>query len=75
MKTGTIKWKKGKVIVGIHAAICECGSVMSSIGSAGCSHNNEYTYFFQCPMCKIVDTTETYIKSEDMEKYGWKKVD
>lgn len=73
---GKVKWKKDKTIVSLNCYLCpECGEVLSDIGSAGCSHDECWTYFYQCGKCKLVLSSELSLTTEDMTQYGWKKLE
>lgn len=72
---GQVKWKKGKTIVPINCYLCpDCGEVLNNIGSAGCFHDEQWTYFYQCEKCKLVLLNNTSLGTEDMSQYGWTKV-
>lgn len=51
------------------------GADMRYVGSAGCPHDDNYTYFYQCTKCMKMETVDSkpwgYDK-EEFEKAGWK---
>lgn len=65
MIEATIKWRKGrqKVTVQQNVFACDCGEIMRMIGGAGCSHDSDYTYFYQCDSCKRVESSSRCIES------------
>lgn len=72
---GKIKWKKGKTVMSVNCYLCpDCEEVLNGIGSAGCPHDDNWTYFVQCGSCKLVLTSDFNLRSEDMTQYGWKRV-
>ncbi len=81
MKIVAVKWKNRKSVVTIDTPFCdECEGEMKYVGSAGCSHNDEFTYFIQCESCKKVETTYSIPDSmrdihKNLGSYGWKKVE
>lgn len=75
MKNIEIKYKHGKSVVSVKRYACENDeAVMEEIGSAGCAHDGDFTYFFQCPVCKTISTSYSGYRDKDLEDYGWKKV-
>ena len=69
------KWKNEKHTITIKAFVCPCGGNIVDIGSAGCSHNDDYTYFGQCIKCKNVFSKDNgSFRGDDMELLGWKLV-
>ena len=68
-------WKKGKQEIIVNAFICDCGGNIVDVGSAGCSHCDEYTYFGQCIKCKNLFNKHHSFMKDDLEKYGWKLID
>lgn len=80
MIEATQKWKKDKTVININVFLCECDGLMRLIGAAGCSHNSEYTYFYQCRTCKKVEASiferpSSMYDPESMKAAGWKLVD
>lgn len=71
MKEVKLKWEKDGKTVEVYGFICECGGIPLNIGSAGCSHNQEFTYFYQCPNCKSVYLSDAHLNNEDMVKFGY----
>lgn len=73
-----IIWEKEGTQIKREIEVCvDCGGDMFYVGSAGCSHNDEYTYFIQCKQCKKVNIGDTYFRTndyEDLSQYGWKKL-
>lgn len=79
MKETIVKYQKEKVVIPINIFVCACGQEMTCIGSAGCSHADEYTYTYQCPFCKTIGMSEKSIRGyghsdEEFIKAGWKRV-
>lgn len=77
MKEIKIIWaKKGYKITQL-ALKCLCGEIANLIGSAGCNHDNNYTYTYQCPNCKTIKMCDRIIERQDDKSFieaGWKKL-
>lgn len=79
MLIGNVEWEKQGTVVRVGTPVCDCGSFMRLVGSAGCPHDSEYTYFLQCPTCKTLETTDHLPQCfstthQGMEEAGWKPV-
>lgn len=77
MTEKTLEFRKETSIVGVRVPWCDYDQrQMTLVGSAGCSHASEYTYFYQCKGCKDVDSSERPMESspgvEAMLEGGWK---
>ncbi len=79
MKAKVITWVKDGIEIKQIVPECSCGGRAKLIGSAGCSHSEEYTYTYQCLDCKTIvmldgvyghnsENTEEFIKG------GWKEI-
>lgn len=76
MREAQSKWVKDKTEIDQTIYICDCGGEMKSVGSAGCAHDDNWTYFFQCVKCKNVESSGTD-KSRyggELEQYGWTRI-
>lgn len=76
MKEGIVKYKKEDSLISVVVWFCECGQEMLDVGSAGCSHANEYTYIFQCPLCKTIGMSEKVTRGygqgeKQFKEAGW----
>jgi hypothetical protein len=73
----TTKWKNGKNVMDVDSFGCECGGIMRLVGSAGCPHDENYTYFYQCEKC-LKCQSDSYLLPRDtyrdLELYGWKQI-
>ncbi len=69
-------WKKKDVELKTEMFVCECEGFMRLIGSAGCSHDESYTYFYQCDKCMKCQSSDEPPRNhkEEMEKAQWKCV-
>lgn len=70
------KWRKtDKHTLKIEVYVCECGTDMTYIGFAGCAHDSDYTYFYQCRSCKTVGLSGyKHDRKEEVEKAGYKLI-
>lgn len=78
MNRKIIYWKKEGTTVGQHVYACDCGETMRLIGSAGCDHDDDHTYFYQCRKCKDVQSASEHLPYHSDLSFleaGWKKVD
>lgn len=72
MNTKRIYWKQGKQKTFTIEHICDCGSEVDYCGSAGCAHEGDITYFYQCK--KTGRVISCYSRpAEDLSIFGWKK--
>lgn len=68
-----VSWEKEGTIIDKRCYLCpDCKEILNRIGSAGCNHDESYTYFYQCGKCKLVLTSYEDLSSEDFKQYGWK---
>jgi len=65
-------WTKGKNKIELSTWTCECGGNIVDVGSAGCSHDDDWTYFGQCVGCMRVYSHHSVFQRDDMEGLGWK---
>ena len=60
MKEEIRVWKKDNNTIRQTLFLCDCGGELRNIGQAGCSHNDEWSNFFQCKSCKDMHISESY---------------
>lgn len=65
------KYKKEKSVITLTLFLCPCSGVVEDVGSAGCSHDDTWTYFGQCRLCKSVFSQDYSFEKDDPTKYGW----
>lgn len=67
-----VKYRNGKQEISVKQFMCTCGGIMNYIDCAGCPHDDNWTYFYQCADCKILGTSPFQRnQGEDLRKYGW----
>lgn len=79
MRTKQISLEKEESKINIQVFVCDCDTEMRKVGSAGCSHDSEYTFTYQCPSCKTIEMSEVIYPpyGNDRElfiKAGWVEV-
>jgi hypothetical protein len=76
MEEEIVKWKKDKTIVEHKdSVVCDCGGVMNNLGSTCSLDDGSFgSYLYQCVDCKTIEMSWEDHRSEDMTKYGWKKL-
>jgi hypothetical protein len=80
METAYVEWKKDKTIIKQDVYVCPSdGSPMRYIGGAGCSHDDNFEYFYQCEKCKYVHSSNMQkprysMSTADFEAGGWKRL-
>ncbi len=51
---------------------CSCGGEIREVGNAGCTHDDDRTYFFQCKICKDVYTSgRLHSSPKEYLEAGW----
>lgn len=75
-----ITFQKGKgekiVKIGFSFLICDCGARAIYKGYAGCSHDADTAYFYQCPSCKDIEIHDTRVMKagegfDELISMGW----
>lgn len=77
MEIRQLKFEKGTSKIEISFVFCECGGMARNKSWVGCSHSEEYSYFYQCPKCKNIEIYNNCVEREsleDLEKAGWELI-
>lgn len=79
MKEGKIIFEKDGTKIDMDIFLCLCGEEMIFIGSAGCPHDSNYTYTYQCPVCKSIGMSDfsrprSGFDRESLLKGKWKQI-
>ncbi len=77
-KTLRFKKKGQPGFLNLDFLMCTCDHSMEEIGIAGCSHDSDYTHFYQCAQCKnliLLDYKFSANSLEEIKKAGWELID
>ncbi len=72
-----IPYKKEKTKIDFNFLVHSCGTIASLIGSAGCPHDSNWSYIYQCSACKDIAVWDYRVEQnshEILEGAGYKQV-